>query len=65
MRSYSLIAAYCCVDLNPRSITSVGSLWTYRDAGPALPSVGSRILESERFGCEADAGIDALRWRCD
>jgi hypothetical protein len=65
MRSYSLIAAYCCVDLKPRSITSVGSLWTYRDAGPLLPSVGSRAVESDKLGWDTEEGIEALRWRCD
>lgn len=46
-------------------MTSVGSLWTYREAGPVLLSVGSRAVECDRLGWEAEEGTDALRWRCD
>lgn len=49
------------MDLKPRSMTSVGSLWTYR-VGPGVPSEGSF---ERRLGCEAEGGMEALRWRCD
>jgi hypothetical protein len=64
MRSYSLIAAYCCDDLNPRSMTSVGSFggsfFAYRDEDPAFPSICPSGADEERFGWEIE-DIDCFR----
>ena len=43
-------------------MTSVGSLWTNRFGVCALPSVGARGPEVDRFGCDAEADREDFRW---
>jgi hypothetical protein len=66
MRSYSLIAAYCWVDLKPRSITSVGTFggcfFENRDEGPMFPSIWESSVPEYILGCEIDVDREPLRW---
>lgn len=68
IHSYSLIEAYCCVGLNPRSMTSVGtfggSFFENLEEGPAFPSIWVSSLPEDEVGCVIDCERELFRCGC-